>query len=229
MKKILCLLLAFIMLLSFVGCSKGKNISNLTSAQEALLNLLSGKISVTAQIETEGSTDSVKSEFVFMKDENGKFKFCHTQYDNQNKIIFCEFSDGDTAKQWLIGRGWNEIGAVSYNIKNPHRFLKLLSTPFEKNKVKSIEAEAQDGGTNYTITINPDKVNKTAYKDADISVISQTVTVFINDNNEILSYTDTSTILDKAQNVETLYMLSFIVSEQNSITKIECPKLREYK
>ena len=228
MKKIFCLVLAFIMILSLAGCSKGKNVSNLKSAQGALLNLLSGKITVSAQIETNGSTDTVKSEFVFLKDENGKFKFCHSQYDNQNKPIFCEFSDGDTAKQWLIGRGWSEIDAVQYSKDNPHRFIRLLSTPFDKRQVKSITSTKEDGGVSYVVTINPDRVNKTTYKEADISVLSQTVTVFVNDKNEILSYTDTSTILDKSTNTETLYMLSFVISDQNAVTKVECPELREY-
>ena len=229
LKKIAMMGLALALCVSATACSSdGKKHLELKNAQDTILNLESGKITVVSQIEDNTSSDTIKSELIFKTNADGVISYCQTQYDLNNKPIYCEYSDGEKSEQWLVGIGWNVIDNTQYTKENPHRYTQLLSTEIDKNAIDSINCETSENASTYTVELDPDILNKTTYQNSGVEVVTESVTMLVNANEELVRYNDTSTILDVATQSESTYMLEMSLSEQNVVNEITRPDLRDY-
>ncbi|MFZ2538435.1 MAG: hypothetical protein WAX04_05995 [Oscillospiraceae bacterium] len=229
LKKIAIVVMILTVCISMVACSSdGKKHMELKNAQDTILNLDSGKITVISQFEGENKSDTIKSEFVFKTNPGGVLSYCQTQYDLNNKTVYCEYSDGEKSEQWLVGRGWSVLDTTQYSKDNPHRYAKLLATSFDKKSIDSIICDETETEKTYTMELDPKVLNKTTYKDTEIEIISQSVTMLVNAKNELVRYNDTSKVLDKSTDTQSLYMLEMALSEQNAIKEVVRPELRDY-
>lgn len=233
--KKLALTCAFTMLLScsllsLTACGGGgvKGYDEIKKAQEDILGLESGKLVITSGMQDSQKGETIKSEFTFKTTTEGAFSFCQMQYDTASKPVYCDFSDGTAASQWFIGKGWSNASLLDYTKENPHRFLKLLSTSHKKENIKEITKAVQGEQVIYTITLNPEALNESEYKDADFSVISQSVDITLDKEGKMCSYSDKSTLSDKKQETETIYSLNIVLSETNTVLEVTRPELREY-
>ncbi|MEG0693058.1 MAG: hypothetical protein RR444_08250 [Oscillospiraceae bacterium] len=229
LKKIAIVAMTLALCISMTACSSdGKKHMELKNAQDTVLNLESGKITVISQIEDDNKSDTIKSELVFKTNPDGVISYCQMQYDLNNKPVYCEFSDGEKSEQWLVGRGWSVLDTMQYTKDNPHRYTKLLSTSFDKKSIDNIICDETETAKTYTMELDPKVLNKTTYKDSGIEIISQSVTMLVNANNELVRYNDTSKVLDKSTDTQSLYMLEMALSEQNAIKEVIRPELRDY-
>lgn len=229
LKKITIILMTFAVCISVCACSSnGKKNMELQNAQSSILNLDSGKITVISQIETQDNADTIKSELIFKSNENGVLSYCQTQYDLNNKPVYCQYSDGEKCEQWLVGKGWSVLDTMQYSKDNPHRYAKLMATPFDKKAIDNIVCNETETEKTYSLELDPKVLNKTTYKNTDIEIISQSVTMLVNENDELVRYNDTSEILDKSTDSQNLYMLEMSLSDQNNIKEVNRPELRDY-
>ena len=229
LKKIAMFGTALALCISMTACSSdGKRHMELKNAQDTILNLESGKITVVSQIEENNSSDTIKSELVFKTNPDGVISYCQMQYDLNNTPVYCEFSDGEKSEQWLIGVGWNVIDTTQYTKDNPHRYTQLLSTEIDEKSINTINLEETENSKAYTMELNPKALNDTIYKDSGIEIVSESVTMLVNSSNELIRYNDTTTTLDKTTDTTSLYMLEMTLSEQNTINEVTRPDLRDY-
>lgn len=228
LKKILSVLLAAAVCAGFAGCSsKTGTYGEVRKAQEAVASLESGKILVTAGYEKGGQADRTVTEFSFKLTESGNYEYCQTQFDQSNKAVYCEYSDGEKSEQWLVGSGWNSVGTTVYNKENPHRYLKLLSTPFEKKAVESCKQTEEGNSRCYTIVLKPKKLNETVYENTDVTVKSETVRVLVDSAGIIAGYSDEAELFDQQENADCFYTLDMQLSEINAVAEITKPDLRD--
>lgn len=228
LKKLFIALLAAAICLSFAGCSAGsKEYAAVKKCQEAVRELQSGRIIVTSKTTTK-KTDVVVTEFAYKLTPTGTYEYCQTQFDGNNKAIYCEYSDGEKAEQWLIGSGWCVIDPTVYTKNNPHRYIKLISTVFDQKSVSSITLTEENGKKCYTILLKPEVLNETIYKDSDTEVKEETVTINTDGDDQIIYYADSSSMYDKANQVQKEFTLEMEISGQNEINEIIKPELRDY-
>lgn len=229
LKKIIAASLTLVLCFSLTACgSDGKKHMELKNAQDAILDLQGGKITVTSQFEGENKSDTIKTELVFKSNDSGIMTYCQTQYDQNNKPVYCEYSDGEKSEQWLVGRGWSVLDTVQYTKESPHRYNKLLATSFDKKAIDTIICDEAEAVKTYTLELDPKVLNKTTYKDADIEIVSQSVSVLVNEKNELVRYNDTSKVIDRETNNENLYILEMVLSDQNAVKEVLRPELRDY-
>lgn len=229
LKKISAVLLAAAVCLGFAGCSSASGkYDAVRKAQEAVSEWNSCKALVTASYDNSVKSSRMVNEFTFRLTSSGNYEYCQTQYDQNNKAVYCEYSDGETAEQWLIGKGWSGIGATVYNQKSPHRYIQLLSTTFDKKAVGEVTVEEQEKNIRYTIALNAEHLNETTYKDADIEVLEETVIATLNEAGELVSYEDEAKVFDKQSEQECVYSLNIQLSEINTVAEILKPELRDY-
>lgn len=228
--KTACLLTALLLPLALLGgcATSSKEYSEVASVFKGVLDLKSGNVLITSTSQNEINSKGVKSEFSFLSKENGEFTFCHLQYDNAKKPIYCDYSDEAEALQWFIGKGWSKATKLSYTKENPHRYIKLLSTPPRKEAVSSIEVNALSDKTQYIITLDPQKLNELEYKEGDLAVISQKLTLTADKEGRLCEYKDSCVMLDKKTNEETTYVADAAISQQDALSEITKPELREY-
>lgn len=229
LKKISAVLLAAAVCLGFAGCSSASGkYDEVRKAQEAVAGWSSCKALVTTSYDNSVKSSRMVNEFAFRLTSSGNYEYCQTQYDQNNKAVYCEYSDGENSEQWLIGKGWSGMGVTVYNQKNPHRYIQLLSTPFEKKAIREVAVEEQEKNIRYTVSLNPDRLNETTYKDADIEVMEETVIATLNEAGELISYEDEAKIFDKQTEQECTYSLKAQLSEINTVAEIVKPELRDY-
>lgn len=228
LKKLLVTLLTAAVCLGFSGCSgQSKEYSAIKKCQEAVLALQSGRIIVTSTTVTK-KTEIIVTEFAYKLTPTGTYEYCQTQFDGNNKAVYCEYSDGEKAEQWLIGSGWCVIDPTVYTNNNPHRYIKLLSTVCDRKAVASIEKNEQEGKICYTIILKPEILNDTIYKDTDSQVKEETVTITTDGDDRILYYADAATFIDKASQSEKEFTLEMEITDQNAVSEIAKPELRDY-
>lgn len=229
LKKIMVAVLTLAVCISMTACSSdGKKHMEIKNAQDAILTLDSGKISVLSQMESGNKSDTIKSELVFKMNASGIMTYCQTQYDLNQKPVYCEYSNGEKTEQWLVGRGWNVLDTVQYTKEKPHRYNMLLATSFDKKAIDSIVCDEKDAAKTYTMELDPKILNTTTYKDAPIEVVSQSVSLLVNEKNELVRYCDNSKIMDKESKLESNYTLEMTLSEQNTILDVPRPEHRDY-
>lgn len=216
---------AVLLLLCFLlsACLGGGVGSEIAEAQKSTAALKRGKMQISSSINSEGKNEVIKTEFVFSLDENGEMTYCHTQLDKSGKIVFCEYTDSSSTKQWFIGKGWSEIERISYNSENPHRFLKLITSPIEKDWITDIVCEdITDLQKSYMVTINPEKANK---EGIDYTIDTQTIIYTVTDGI-ITSYNDIAEL--EANGSKSSYQLILSLEVPEEELEIACPELRDY-
>lgn len=227
-KKIITAALAVSLCLGISGCSGSKGYTTVKKAQEELLNLQSGRMIVSTQAVRADKSDASQTEFSFRLTASGVYEYCQMQFDRNNKAIYCEYSDGEKSEQWLVGSGWSVSEATAYTKDNPHRYLKLLSTPIDQKSIAEITEEKEGEKTRYQITLDPKHLNETAYREADLTVKEELISILISETGELLSYTDHAVMADKSTGQESEYTLDMQISDQNSVMEIKRPDLRSY-
>lgn len=228
LKKLLTVLAAAAVCLGITGCSAGsKDYSAIKKSQEAVRSLQSGRIIVTSTTKAK-KTEIVVTEFAYKLTATGTYEYCQTQYDGNNKAVYCEYSDGEKAEQWLIGSGWCVIDPTVYTKDNPHRYIKLISTVFDRKAIESIEVNEQTGKKCYTIILKPDILNETVYEDSDQEVLEETVTVTTDEDDNLVYYADAARFFDQPTGQEKEFTLEMELTEPNAVSEIVKPELREY-
>lgn len=222
------MLLAAVLMLCTAGCSR-KDYQTVAEAQTRLGTLSSAKLTVTATAETNEPIETIRTDFSFCYLADGALQFCQTQYDNAGKVTYCAYSAGTDVEQWLLGAGWETLQNAGYNKENPHRYLRLLSTPYDRDEVKTIGKETADGVTHYTLTLNADRLNEGRYAQEPLRVVEQTVTVSVSDEGQVTGYTETAVFRDTQTEIESRYRLEIAVSGHNETPPAQKPSLREYQ
>lgn len=220
--------LALILCCSLSGCGSDKSYGEVNEALSSVTKLKSGRITVLSQIEPSAAkvAQSIKSDLLFMEKGEG-YQYCHTQYDKSDKPTFCEYSDGEKTQQWLIGKGWGG-SETAFTKENPHKYIALLSNTPAQAAVETIICEEQPTGKQYTITLKPDVMNDTVYKNSEMTVISEEISLLVDENGMLQSYIDKAEIEDSASKQSRKYKLQITISDSNSITEVPQPQLREY-
>ena len=227
-KKLGAGLAALVLCAGLTGCSGSKEYGEMKAAQEAVLSLTGGKLVMTAGYEKPGGSDRIVTEFVFRLTEAGTYSYCQTQFDRNNKPVYCEFSDGQKTEQWLIGKGWSDINAALYTPDEPHRYLQVLSTPLDKKAVRAITVTDEAGNRRYDAEMDPSRLNETVYTDGASELLEETVSLLLSDAGELLCYNDEARIRDVEMDEEDYYTLEMQLSEANMVTEIARPELRGY-
>ena len=228
-RKIAAVLLACGLCLGFAGCgANGKDYETIQKAQEAVGELESGKLQIITSFEQGNRREAAATDFTFRMTEDGTLSYCHMQYDRNEKAVYCEYSDGKTSEHWLIGNGWSTTEPENYTREHPHRFLRLVSESFERKAVEKLEKAEEPDGIRYTLTLSPKKLNQTAYKEADVEILSEEVTLTISPEGQLLRYSDQSRVLEKPNGQEGTYVLSMTLSEQNAVSDVKKPELKNH-
>lgn len=222
--------LSLLAAVSLCACSnvKSKEYDTVCKAQAEVASMTSGKLTVMSRYENSRKNAQIKSEFTFSQTPDGKLAYCQTQTDSAGKIIYCDYSDGQKAEQWFIGKGWSEASRLSYSTENPHRYIRLIASPHSKEVITELVSSPNGADTQYTLTMNAQELNKTTYMDADFEVISQSIVIVTDKDGKLTSYDDTAQISDKATKTPTEYGLSITLSDANASIEIKRPDLRDY-
>lgn len=230
-KKAAAALLAAALCVGLTACGAfggGKNYDAVKKAQEGVGELESGRIIVTSKHAKDAKSESVVTEFVFRTTAGGTSEYCQTQFDQNNKAVYCEYSDGEKSEQWLIGNGWSVIDPTVYTKENPHRYLRLLASPFDKKLVSKIETEQEGENMLYTLTLKPDRVNENLYPEANVEIKEERVSILVNAEGKLIAYGDVSQVYDKEAGEDCEYTLDMQLSDLNAVTEIKKPELRDY-
>lgn len=228
MKKIIATALVICICLSLAGCKSKKtnDYSDVKKAQAQLLKQSSAHMVMTSEVNSVTKSDKVVTDFTYKLTPDGVMEYCQSQQDVSNKMVFCEFGDGTTSEQWLIGHGWSVIEPVEYTVENPHKILQLLGNELDKKVIAEVTKNDEQTSIRYDITLNVEELNKTVYKDATIEVLAQDVSYTIDASGNIITYNDNATVLDKATNTNAEYTLEVKVSEQGTVSEVKKPELR---
>lgn len=241
-RNIIAGMLVFSMCVGFTGCFKKAGVEDedvtqvegvnqelygqVQEIQSNVLQLNSGKLDISSQADSTRNTEVVKADFVFDVGEDGKLSYIQYQYDKKGKIIACEYSDGVTVQQWLIGNGWCTMNANPYTQENTHRYLQLLSTTPDINTVEGVFLEQKNNTDLYTLTLNVEELNNTTYKDSATEVENEMIEINTNKDGEMVSYLSTAKLKNIETNSDNLYTLEIVLSSYDE--EIEKPDLKEY-
>lgn len=213
---------------SLTGCMAGsREYDAVKQAQQEVARLDSGRITLTSGYERPSGSGRVVTEFVFQKLESGNFAYCQTQFDRNNKPIYCEYSDGTTAEQWFIGKGWSSMTGGMFTADEPHRYIALLSTPQERKAIRSILATPEDTNCRYDITLDPDRLNETVYSGEDAEAVEERISLLLNEAGELICYNDEALVNDGQTGEQVRYMLEMQLSDRNSVGEVARPELRD--
>lgn len=224
LKKLISIIAAMIICLSFTACSDSRRYDEVQTAQKKTLDLNSCRITIITDKEEESRQNKFKTEFSFKTTESGNHEYCQVQFDMADKPVYCEYSDGAMSEQWVLGKGWSRLEHVPSNKKNPHRFLKLISTPFDKKLLSEIKAEESGENRRYVISLNPDRLNEKLYKKENFEVITETLIIVLNRDGRILCYNDIANIRDKETGKDKLYKLDMMLSDYDNVKEIKKPE-----
>jgi len=225
-KRIWTFLAAAALCLGLAGCGGSKEYAAVKKCQEAVGELQSGRIVVTSTASGKKSEVTV-TEFIYKLTATGTYQYCQTQYDGANKAVYCEYSDGEKAEQWLIGSGWCVIDPTVYTRENPHRYVKLLSRVFPEKAVSDIQINDQGENTCYTLLFKPEVLNEALYADSGHTVEEETVTVTVNPEGLLCYYADKASFLEENGEKKEL-TVEMEVSSQNAVEEVLRPELRDY-
>lgn len=213
----------------FSGCGADKTLyREMESLQKQTAALKSGIITLTVQFEESGVPGEYAAELTFSQTEDGTYAYCQKQFDQNEQVVFCEYSDGKSTKQWLIGRGWEEIGSAQFTKETPHRYLQMISSPYERKMIQNIKKEEDEGGTRYILAMNASRLSKACYPDGAFTVSEQTVTLSFDPEGKMIGYSENTILKQDGSGTENSYRVDLSCKEHNAVSTIEEPKLREY-
>lgn len=226
-KRLLWMLCCLMMVCAFSGCGVDRSLyDEMAAAQRQAGQMQSGIITLTVAFEEEGVSGEYAAELLFCKTENGTYAYCQKQYDPNEQITFCEYSDGTKTEQWMIGRGWEEIGEATFTEENPHRYLTMLSTAHEHGAIQTLEKESDGSGTRYLLTLDPNRAKELYYKESGCSVVSQTVTVSFDAEGHIVGYCEETVLHNDESGCDNTYRAELTCRDHDLITEAERPQLR---
>ena len=127
----------------------------------------------------------------------------------------------------LVGRGWEEIGGAQFTKETPHRYLQMISSPYERKMIQSIEKEEDENGTRYILAMNASRVSKACYPDGAFTVSEQTVTLTFDTEEKLTGYSENTILKQGHSDTENSYRVDLYCKEHNAVEKIEAPQLRE--
>lgn len=227
-KKISIAVLILALGITMVGCGSvpKKQYDNLKKVQESFLKQNSCHLIINSKVGGEETQDANITDFVFKVNDKGVMEYCQSQQDGSNKLVFCEYGDGEKAEQWLLGNGWSTINPVAYSKDNPHKYINLLTNSFDKKAISKLSKETELTNTSYILEMDAKKLNKTVYKDTSIEIVSQKITYLVNANGNLICYNDVAVIYDKEADTKAEYQLEVQVSDHNAVTEIKKPEVR---
>jgi len=226
-KKLAIACLLACLCISTVGCSGvSKEYDGVKKAQAEVIKQNSCHMVISSKVNAKEKTDAIVTDFTYKVNDKGVMEYCHSQQDSANKLVYCEYSDGVKAEQWLLGNGWSVIEPVAYTKENPHRYIELLTSAIDKKAISKLTKDKVETNTQYNISLNASKLNKTTYKDAPIEVISQNISFLVNAKGELICYNDKAVIFDKETKSEAEYLLEVQLSEHNAIAEVKKPEVR---
>lgn len=227
LKKTLSFLLAGAACLAMAGCSGNKDLDAVQKARQAVRELDSGRIIVTSTVKSR-KTERIVTEFTFRTTSSGGYEYCQLQYDNSSKPVYCEYSDGEKAEQWLIGSGWHVIDPAPYSREKPHRYVQLLSAPCADEAVESVEVADTPESKCYTLILKPDVLNETLYQDAEEQVQQETLTITTDNSGNMVYYADAALFFNPETQKERDVLLEMELSQANQVEEVARPELRDY-
>ena len=228
LKKIVSVLVAGAACLVMAACSgANKDYAAVKKAQSAVRELESGRIIVTSTVKA-AKTELTVTEFTFRTTSSGGYEYFQLQYDNSSKPVYCEYSDGEKAEQWLIGSGWHVIDPAPYSREKPHRYIQLLSTACASEAVESVEISESAGSKCYTVLLKPEVLNETLYQNGEEQVQQETLTITTDSGDNLVYYADAVSFLNPETQKEREVLLEMELSEANQIGEIPRPELRDY-
>lgn len=225
-KLLLSSAIIFTAILTVSCSSKKSDLGEVSVAQTNLSELNSGHIMVSASVKTDDKQDKSITDFTYLQNGSGIYEYCQAQQDSNNKLVYCEVSDGQKAEQWLIGKGWSVMEPPAYSQENKHRFIGLITNEIDEKCVKTVTKVQEEENTHYEIEFDAEKLNTTIYKDTSVEIITQNISFVIDKEGQLISYTDIADILNKDINSSSLYSLEAQISEHNAINEVTKPEIR---
>ena len=226
-KRLICLGVVVWMMLWMTGCGVDRELYHeMEKLQADAANLQSGMVTLTVEFEEEGFSGEYAAELVFCKTEKETYAYCQKQYDQNEQVTFCEYSDGTVTEQWMIGRGWETVENALFTKETPHRYIAMLSQAHEHGMIQTLEKESDESGTRFILELDPKKAGAHYYKDGNCEVVKQTVRVSFNPEGYVVDYCEETILRNKESGCENRYRAELVCREHNAVTSVEKPALR---
>ena len=192
-------------------------------------SLTGGEFALSVQYEESQGSGAYIGTFVFMRKESGALSYCQTQLDQNDQVVFCEYSDGSSVEQWMIGQGWQSLSREPYTDTELHPYLRMLSTQYERGEIREIQKQVDESGSVYTLFMDAGKMTKKQYADetSQIAVKEQTITLTVNTEGQLTAYEEQTILTDTQTQIDSSYSVTINLSKHNAVTEIQKPKLRE--
>lgn len=214
---------------ALTGCGADKTLyREMETLQKQAAALTSGTVTMTVQFEEDGVPGEYAAALTFCKTADGSFAYCQKQFDLNEQVVFCEYSDGKRTRQWMIGRGWEELGGAQFTEEKPHRYLAMMTTPYARKLIRHIEKETDESGTRYVLSMDAGRVTKAQYADGVFEVSAQTATITFDTEGLLTGYSEDTTLKHRETGVENAYHAELLLKEHDAVKTVEEPKLREY-
>ena len=228
-KKIVLSALLLAVSCVFSACGADRALyEEMAELQKQTAQLESGVLTLTVQFEENGIPGEYAAELIFCKTEGDAYAYCQKQFDQNDQVVFCEYSDGTKTKNWMIGRGWEEIGEAQFTKENPHRYLQMISSPYERKMIREIRKEADEGGTRYILEMNASRVSDACYPDDTFEVLEQVLTLTFDAEGKLVGYSENAILTQGDEGTQNSYRVDMTCKEQNAVTSVEEPDLRSY-
>ncbi|MEG2429147.1 MAG: hypothetical protein RSA99_02065 [Oscillospiraceae bacterium] len=216
----LCVTVSFFL----VGCKNNseteKCLAQIQKAQSSFNSNESCHILATSTVKTPTKKDANTIDFIYKFTKSGTASFNLCQYDANKKLLSSEYSDGEKAEQWLLGKGLSVLDSSLYSKEKPHSIITLLTNPIQKSTISSIKQTAEKENTKYVLKMDAKKINDSLDKDKSIVVNLQEITFILDAKQNIISYLENITIDDKIAKCKTEYNLTLTLSDHNAIKQI---------
>lgn len=226
-KQFLTALCAGAVCLTAAGCSGGLNgYDQVQTAYKTTAAMQSGQVIATAGYEKGDKAESMITELIFRENEDGSIAYCQTQFDRDNKAVYCEFCDGKTVEHWLIGKGWSKPENAPCDRENPHRYLRLLWEVPEKASLLDITCEPEGDSTRYLLTRDPEWLNQNVFADG-TEALEETITLLLDREGKLCKWSQETLVREGGAGTECRYRLEMELSALDSVSEIGRPPLRE--
>ena len=219
------ILLAVMLFLS--GCGADKTLYDELSKKQAESAAESGVIALQVYFSEDGTEGEYTAELTYSKTESG-YTYCQKQFDPNGQVTFCEYSDGNATEQWMIGRGWEEIGESGFTEEKPHRYIVMCTVAPEYRLVQRIEKTEDSAGVCYTASLDPGKAKEAFYKESGCDVVKQEITVSFDPEGKLAGYREETVLHNTESGCDNVYRAELSFREHNNITKVERPALRTH-
>ena len=227
MKKRRCIAAIAALLLLLAGCGADRSLYEELSKLQTENVPESGVIALQVAFSEDGTEGEYTAELTYCKTENG-YAYCQKQFDPNGQVTFCEYSDGVTAEQWMVGRGWEEIAESGFTEESPHRYLVMCTCLQEYRLIRQIEKTEDAAGVCYTLQLDPQKAKEAFYKESGCDVTKQEITVSFDSEGKISGYREETVLHNAESGYDNVYRAELSWREHGNITKVERPQLRTH-